>query len=548
MIFPTEFPIKENYSKAEEKIFNALSKLDDSDYTIFYSQEFSSINPRESNEYEIDFIIADHRDNKLNSIIVVEAKGGNIRYDGKNNVWYQNNRELNKGPNIQATSAMHNLINRFGFIARNVPFHWLLWFPDVEISETEWLPTNLSKDRLLDAKALSFTSDYIDSISDGVIENQQNRSGAPMSDFVKFKNTLLRSVGFFKPLHKEFTENENTFKRLTEQQENLYKRIDMNPNICVQGPAGSGKTVIAFNKTLLFAEQGLKVMYVCFNKTLATELRHRSKNQIVNRELAPEFTNFHFWAKRIAESNPTFNNERDSDEFFNTYIPNKAKEMIEEPIYDVIIVDEGQDFRENWLELLNKVLKKEGRFLLFMDENQDIFNAYKGVPNHRNITRYALDENCRNTKTIITKLKAILPTVKMNPMEFTPEGSPIKYFHVSSKEEQVKQLEQQIILLLNEQIKPNQIIILTNNLGGESSLKGVKTLGNRRLISTYDREFGKDENCIAQTTINVFKGMEADVIFILDAQNIETDNQLYTQASRAKQMLYMFFLKNNSNE
>ena len=25
--------------------------------------------------------------------------------------------------------------------------------------------------------------------------------------------------------------------------------------------------------------------------------------------------------------------------------------MIEEPIYDVIIVDEGQDFRENWLEL-----------------------------------------------------------------------------------------------------------------------------------------------------------------------------------------------------
>ena len=112
-------------------------------------------------------------------------------------------------------------------------------------------------------------------------------------------------------------------------------------------------------------------------------------------------------------------------------------------------------------------------------------------------------------------------------------------FNVGDKEDQLKQLEQQIILLLNERIKPNQIIILTNNDGGDSSLKGVKTLGNKKLISTYDREFGRDENCIAQTTINVFKGMEADVIFILDAQNIESNKQLYTQASRAKQLLYV---------
>lgn len=543
MIFPNEFPKKENYSHAEEKIFNVLSKLEDKDYTVFYNQEFSSINPRESNEYEIDFIIADHRNDKLNAIIVVEAKGGNIKYDGKNNIWYQNNRELSKGPNIQATSAMHNLINRFGFIARNVPFHWLLWFPDAEISDSEWLPTNLSKDRLFDAKALTFTSDYIDSIVDGVISKQPDRLGAPMSDFVKLKNTLLRSVGFFKPLHKEFAENENTFKKLTEQQAKIFRFIDMNQNICVQGPAGSGKTFIAYNKALLYAEEGLKVMYVCFNKTLAAELRHRAKNQNIERDNCPDFTNFHFWAGRIAESNPSYKKEKTSEEFFNTYIPNKAKEMIEEPIYDVIIVDEGQDFRENWLELLNKVLKKDGRFLLFMDENQDIFNAFNGVPNHRNITKCALEENCRNTKTIITKLKEILPSVTMIPMDFTPEGSPIKYFNVANKEEQLKQLEQQIILLLNERIKPNQIIILTNNDENGSSLKGVKTLGNKRLISTYDREFGKDERCIAQTTINVYKGMEADVIFILDAQNIETNNQLYTQASRAKQLLYILNIK-----
>ena len=159
MIYPNVFPKKEDYSHAEEKIFNALAKLDDSDYTIFYSQEFTAINPRENNEYEIDFLIADHRNNKLNSVIVVEAKGGNIRFDGVSKKWFQNNRELEKGPNIQASSAMNNLVRRFGFIARNVPFHWILWFPDSEIRENEWLPTNISADRLLDGNALSFTKD-----------------------------------------------------------------------------------------------------------------------------------------------------------------------------------------------------------------------------------------------------------------------------------------------------------------------------------------------------------------------------------------------------
>jgi superfamily I DNA and RNA helicase len=543
MIFPSIFPQKNNYSFAEEKIFNALSTLDDNDYTIFYNQEFTAINPREKNEYEIDFIIADHRNGVLNNIIIIEVKGGNIKYDGILNKWFQNKQEMDKAPNVQASQGMNNLVKRFGFIAKNVNFHWVLWFPDTEIRENEWLPTNISKDRLLDGNAIQQTKEYIESICDKLLE-ENSREGASISDFVKLKNTLLRSVGFFKPLHKEFEENENTFKRLTDQQSKIFRFIDMNQNICVQGPAGSGKTFIAYNKALLYAEQGLKVLYVCFNKTLASEMRHRVRSLNVDREVTPEFTNFHFWAGRLAESNPTYKKEKSSDEFFNTYIPNKAKEMIEEPIYDVIIVDEGQDFRENWLELLNKALKKEGRFLLFMDENQDIFHAFNGVPNHRNITKCALEENCRNTKSIITKLKEILPEVTMTPMDFTPEGSPIKYLTVKNKEEQVNLVNQHITLLLNQQIKPNQIILLTNNDDSGSSLKGVKLLGNKKLISSYDREYGRDENCIAHTTINVFKGMEADVIFILDAQNIETNNQLYTQASRAKQLLYIINVNN----
>jgi hypothetical protein len=536
MIFPNKF--NKSDEPAEEKIFNALAKLPDSDFTTFYSQEFTSINPRENNEYEIDFIVVDHRNNKLNAILVIEAKGGNIKFDGTTQLWSQNGREMKKAPNKQASSAMHNLVSRFRFLSLNIPFHWALWFPDIQIKPDEWLPTSVSKDRLLDSNSVVYCAESIPFLFNQIVESNE-KNGASYSDFIKFKDILLRSVGFFKPLHKEFEENENTFKKLTENQGRIFKYINMNPNICVQGPAGSGKTYIAFNKAIEFAEQGLKVMYVCFNKTLASELRHRYRNLNMPREFEVEFTNFHFWALRIAEQNPTYKKEKGDDEYFITYIPNKAKEVISEQIYDAIIVDEGQDFRENWLELLNKVLKKEGRFLFFMDENQDIFEIFNGIPNHRSLTKCHLEENCRNTKLIIEKLNSTLPNASMIPMEGSPEGQPIVYFSFNKNDQQIVELENQIIKLLENGVRPNQIIILTNNSDDGSSLKGIKTLGGKKLISTYDREYGRDLNCIAHTTINVFKGLEADVIFVLDAQNINNDNSLYTQASRAKQLLFI---------
>ncbi len=540
-LYPMIFPAKFNKTDepAEEKVFNALSKLPDADFTTFYSQEFTAIHPRENNEYEIDFIVVDHRENKINTILVIEVKGGNIKFDGNSQVWSQNGKEMKKAPNKQASSAMNNLVNRFRFLSLNIPFHWALWFPDIQIKSNEWLPTAVSKDRLLDSNSIIYSSESITSLCDEIIENNQ-KNGAPISDFIKLKDILLRSVGFFKPLHKEFEENENTFKKLTENQGKIFKYIDINPNICVQGPAGSGKTFIAYNKAIEFAERGMKVMYVCFNKSLATELRHRYRNLNLPKEFEIEFTHFHFWALRIAEQNPSYKKEKADEEFFNTYIPNKAREVITKPIYDAIIVDEGQDFRENWLELINKVLIKEGRFLFFMDENQDIFETFKGVPNHRNITKCHLEENCRNTKLIIDKLIETLPSVTMAPMEGTPDGQPITNINYSNNEEQISELDNQIKRLIEKGIRPNQIIILTNNSDDGSSLKGIKKLGDKKLISTYDREYGRDFDCIAQTTINVFKGLEADIIFILDAQNIHHKNIFYTQASRAKQLLYIF--------
>jgi hypothetical protein len=120
MIYPPEY--KNSILNSEEKVFKALSQLPDKDFTTFYNQQFTSVNQYEKNEYEIDFIIADHRNNRLNSIIVVEVKGGNIKYDGVNKVWLQNAKTMAKSPNDQASSSMNSLVKRFRFLSVSVPF------------------------------------------------------------------------------------------------------------------------------------------------------------------------------------------------------------------------------------------------------------------------------------------------------------------------------------------------------------------------------------------------------------------------------------------
>jgi len=55
MIYPSELTSLPE-SRAEETVYNLLSKLSDS-YDIFFSKRFVKLNHFEKEEYEIDFII-----------------------------------------------------------------------------------------------------------------------------------------------------------------------------------------------------------------------------------------------------------------------------------------------------------------------------------------------------------------------------------------------------------------------------------------------------------------------------------------------------------
>jgi len=74
---------------------------------------------------------------------------------------------------------------------------------------------------------------------------------------------------------------------------------------------------------------------------------------------------------------------KDND-FWHLLLPSKLLEMRDEkqPKFDAIIVDEGQDFKPEWYEYLQTLLRTgtESRFSVFLDEHQDIFGHWKHFP------------------------------------------------------------------------------------------------------------------------------------------------------------------------
>ena len=81
------------------------------------------------------------------------------------------------------TSEKIILKKPLGYFRRG--YFWGNFF--LQIKPNEWLPTAVSKDRLLDANSIIYCTESITSLFDEIIENNQ-KIGAPLSDFIKLKD------------------------------------------------------------------------------------------------------------------------------------------------------------------------------------------------------------------------------------------------------------------------------------------------------------------------------------------------------------------------
>lgn len=177
------------------------------------------------------------------------------------------------------------------------------------------------------------------------------------------------------------------------------RRLKFSPfRLHVVGTAGSGKTQLALAEYSAAIEAGLSPLYVCYNRPLADHIE----------QVAPpggRITSFHMLSDAFMRAQGQIPDYAAPDVWQRIEAQMLVSELPPEWRYDVLIVDEGQDFSADWRDILLRMLKPEGRALWLEDPNQNIYGRAT-VPLPGWVTLHS-DTNYRSPRQIIDRLMAI---------------------------------------------------------------------------------------------------------------------------------------------
>lgn len=356
---------------------------------------------------------------------------------------------------------------------------------------------------------------------------------------------LCASISVRPPLAIDLELEDAVRLRLTEQQARILRILGGRNRAIIGGGAGTGKTLIAVEKAKRTAGAGRKTLLVCYNRRLADALRlaHKdcasleimSYHQLCDHRIS----RVHQLTGRdvLSESQRAYPGE----DLYDTQLPFAlalANDDLPEK-YDAVIVDEAQDFREDYWLGIQSLLEDpdNGTLYLFFDPNQILYRRCGKLP--LNGEPHWLTLNCRNTSFIHEAAYRYYTGEQIDPPEI--KGAPLTEIVHESAELQAAAIAKEITRLLNpENMRPQDIAVL---LIGRPKQSYYDLLTKQRLPNGLTWGVEQDNpKAVLVDTVARYKGLEAAVVFLWLSPIIDGDEDreaLYVGLSRSKSRLYL---------
>lgn len=520
------------YTYSEYLFYRELKEQLADKYHVFYSVRWFETIEDKRVDSECDFLIFDPGF----GFLTIEVKGGR-RIEVENGHWYLNEldgdgnestRKLKVSPFEQAEKSMRHFYKYFSdeFVQTfNGVYGFAVAFPMFQIHEK--IESDAPKELIIDIRNMDTLALRVNEIFH-YWRNRRNTT-APFSAeqktrFITMVNkqiSLSAAAGALIPI------KEKEFEKINLIQDSLIDFLINYNQIQIVGGAGTGKTYIAIKKIIREAKLGKRTLYVCKNFELSLFV----KNQ-VNQSANSECIDFYTLMERMLEIKIT----KDMPFF----------DLIEEksgiPRYDVIIVDEAQDFSVEEALTIRHLLKEENKstFYIFLDKNQNLFDMEFESAFAIDTKPYVLRYNIRNTGeiyTFATENTGIgTDTIANSLLGVTPEIRECKnrMQAISSVSNIVNRLVQK------EYVKQSSIVLLSDLPYEKSIFKDEKKVG------AYEIECSEESNeKLKFRTVKEFKGLEADIIIYLKHcyKDIPVDfgkkNCDYVGYTRARYYLYI---------
>ena len=346
-MYPT-YPSIDTKSRAELILFEEFKNRLDETYSVIHSKKWIDPDKIEGKRIqgECDFILI----HPSKGILFIETKSGKTFYcSATDEYWHESiDGETFKNPLNQVIKSQWVILkklNRQLGVNLNLPHNYAIAFPEAnEISDNlpdELLPqmviikTDLEKLQTKIEKALGVIKKPLKKPISRDIHNK-------ILSFLRSEFTITTS------LSSRLDDFNTQFFQLERDQVHLLDQFEDNKRVLVEGCAGSGKTVLALEKSQRSFIVKKKVLLLCHNIPLAQQLRKKAKEIKINIDVY----NFHELCEHVVNSTGgKFEvNANDIQNFFDF----KCPEMLEKHIplffkrYDTIIVDEAQDFVPEW--------------------------------------------------------------------------------------------------------------------------------------------------------------------------------------------------------
>lgn len=508
---------------------------------------------------EIDFVLVGS-----GVILCLEVKGGRIKR--KDGVWYFTDRygqesKKTESPFAQASSGMFSLkahieskFGHTGFL-----FGYGVMMPDInfDVDSPEW-----DQEILYDSRDISFPFEkYVRRLQ--TFWERKMGGAAQDIDPAEIVRYLRGDFELAIPLWKEIEEAEGQMSEFSSEQYRALDQMDSNPRLIFSGGAGSGKTLLAVEKTRRAAFDGKSVLLLCYNRLLGAKL-HGEVEGIEGAGKLVQADSIHKYFLQViatAGLKPSLDDNASSvdgremyDEIFVEVFVNAARK-IESEKFDLLVIDEGQDLlNTNYLFALDSILKdglKGGEWVVFLDPGAQarLFNKFSletyGDLKNLGAAEYKLDMNCRNTVQIATQASIVsgFPTGTAKIA-----GPKVDYKTYNTDEQQARDVIELIeTLRLKEHVPAERITVLSTRKRESMSLLASGAKLPKYFEELNDKNVNKPEpGKVYYTSVQSYKGLENNVIVYMDVDRIDDEwieGVNYVGMTRPREKLYVFMHK-----
>jgi thymidine kinase len=484
-------------------------------FDVFHSVNWSSLHHGNQTFGELDAVVL----GPSGHMMLLEVKAGDVNFSGNAAVKVYNNhgKEYVKDVGHQTRRQHGAMLGRLtdeGFYGVHVS--QLLVLPDHTVASGT---ISFPRERIADATQMNELCQLIcDALNRPHIQAAVRER---LMDFLANRFDLTPNVS------NQVGQVSSVNIRLSEGMATWVPRVMHSSGLYViEATGGSGKTQLAVSLLRAAARDKQRAAYICYNRPLADRITSLAPHAV-------EVFSFHEYCvafSRGRSTEPDFTSITWFDDVVSGLLSHQDEQTGR---FDLLIVDESQDFQPEWVQALLPLLKEGGRLYVMGDPDQQLYEREAFTLS--DAVQIQCRDNFRSPQKVVQAINqhklSTQPVLARSVLEGTAPG-----FHTyqRKKNESKLVLEQCLRQLVQDGFTPDQIAVVT--FAGRERAEALKAekladMPLKCFTGNFDAAGNPQwsEGTLLVETLYRFKGQSAPVVVLC-----EVDFETLTDKERRK--------------